>query len=132
VVRRDHPLTKIADLNFDHVAEYPLAGTKVPRRLFKYFPSSARLGEVDTEHAIFDPHFEGHMWEDMVTLVTSTDAVTFGTPASISRYNGQLVCLNLLLPWLHTNGAVIWRLDAGHSPEIEALVNITRAVDESL
>lgn len=131
VVRRDHPLTKIVDLNFDHVAEYPLAGTKVPRRLFNYFPSSARLGEIDTEHAIFDPHFEGHMWEDMVTLVTSTDAVTFGTPTSVSKYGGQLVCLKLLLPWLHTKGAVIWRLDAGYLPEIEALVSITRTVDES-
>jgi DNA-binding transcriptional LysR family regulator len=132
VVRRDHPLTKIADLSFDHVARYPLAGTKIPRRLFKYFPSSASLGEVDPREAIFDPHFEGYLWEDMVTIVASTDAVAFGTPASISKYDGLLVCLDLLLPWLHNSGAIIWRADAGPSPEVDAFIKIARAVDESI
>jgi hypothetical protein len=68
----------------------------------------------------------------MVTIVTSTDAVTFGAPTSISRYGGQLVCLDIFLPWLHTNGAIIWRADAGPSPEVGALIEITRAVDESI
>jgi DNA-binding transcriptional LysR family regulator len=125
-------LTKIADLSFEHVADYPLAGTKIPPRLFRYFPSSARLGEVDARDAIFDPHFEGYLWEDMVTIVTSTDAVTFGTPSSISKYDGQLVCLDLLLPWLHNSGAIIWRADAGPSPEVDAFIKIARAVDESI
>jgi len=132
VVRRNHPLTRIIDLTFEHVAEYPLASTKVPQRLFRHFPTSASLGEVDTKSAIFDPHFEGYLWEDMVTIVTNTDAVTFGAPTSISRYGGQLVCLDILLPWLHTNGAIVWRADTGPSPEVGALIEITRAVDETI
>ncbi len=72
------------------------------------------------------------MWEDMIPLVTSTDAVTFGPPTSITKYDCELVCLKLLLPWLHTNGAIIWRSDEGQSPEIEALINIIRAVDDGI
>jgi DNA-binding transcriptional LysR family regulator len=132
VVRRGHPLTSVAGLTFDDVEQYPLAGAKIPPRLFRHFRAVTGLGDMNAQGTIFDPHFESHLWEDIVELVANTDAVTFGAPAIIAGYEDRLVCLDLMLPWLHNHGAVIWRRDPAPSPEASMFIELILELDGNL
>ncbi|MFS4834724.1 hypothetical protein SOO12_13995, partial [Staphylococcus aureus] len=84
VVRPDHPLTVLSDPGLDDIGRYPLAGPRLPARVFAHFPEGTALGRLDHASAQFVPHFESDSWAVVTGLLLQTDAVAFANPSMLT------------------------------------------------
>lgn len=132
VVRPDHPLAAISEPGLDVVARYPLAGPRLPARVFAHFHDGSALGRLDHASAQFVPHFETDSWAVVTGLVLRTDAIAFAHTSMLTGEAAGLRVLPIDTPWLHSMPGLVWRRDRPPSPEAAAFLTLAERTDAAI
>lgn len=132
VVRPHHPLTALSAPSLDEIGRYPLAGPRLPARIFGHFPEGAALGRLDHASAQFVPHFESDSWAVVTGLLLHTDAVAFAHPSMLAGAAADLRPLAFDRPWMHSMPALVWRRDRPLSPEAAAFLTLAERTDAAI
>lgn len=129
VVRDGHPLARAGGPTLDEIARYPLAGPRLPARVFRQFPEMSALGRLDPASAMFVPHFETDSWSVVTGLLMRTNAVAFAHRSMLAGEAAGLVPLPFTALWMHSLPALVWRRDRPLSPEAAAFLALARRID---
>ncbi len=129
VVRSGHPLTLNPHADLSDIARYPLAGPRLPARVFTHFPEGCALGRLDPASAMFVPHFETDGWGVVTGLLVRTDAVAFAHRSMLTGEAAGLAALPFTAAWMRSTPAMVWRRDRPPSPEAASFIDLALQMD---
>lgn len=132
VMRPDHPLMQLASAGLDDIARYPLAGPRLPARVFAHFPEGAALGRLDPASAMFVPHFETDSWSVVTGLLARTEAIAFAHMSMLTGEAAGFAALPYDAPWMHSAPALVRRRDRPPSPEAAAFLALAERIDAAI
>lgn len=128
--RKDHPLTKLAKIELHEIAEYPLVGAKLTRRLGIYLPEGSAMGAM-SDDGQFEPAIMCAAWTTIREIVRRSDVVAIRARALVNapENRGELAVLPFEAPWLHTEYAIMWRSDRMPHPALRAFCDAVRRAE---
>ena len=132
--RAGHPLVAEASLTIERLLAFPLAGTRMPKRVAQTFLETARAGAIDPDTGDYLPPIKVDSISNAREVVMRSDAVAAAPRALMASEvaAGRLVELELRLPWMHTAYGFVYLRDRALSPAAEAFMAEVRAVETEL
>lgn len=126
--RKGHPLTARARIELLDLAEFPLAGAKLTRRIAIHFPEGSAMGAMSADGQFFEPAITCPTFTTIREIVRRSDVVAVRARALVnaSDYRGELAVLPFTAPWLHTEYAIMWRRDRMPHPALRAFCDAVR------
>lgn len=130
--RSAHPLTASKTLSLDQLFAYPLAGTRGPARMTRYFPKDlGAAGWIDPSNGDFVTAIQVDSITAVEQVVLNSDAISAAPVSLIEKElkNRTLVELPFQRPWLRLNYGFIYLRDRTLSPTTEAFMREVEAVE---
>src|SRR6185436_8466431 len=99
-----HPLAGKARVEIAALADFPLAGPRLPRRIAAHLPAKSVLGDMASDGLSFHPSILCETIIGMADLVESSDALGLVPRVSLGhvRQRAGVVALPVEAPWLCT------------------------------
>ena len=129
--RAGHPLAEKKKLALEEVLHYPMISCAMPRQFADLFGKSPNAGRLDNDSCQFRPAIT----IDSLTLGPGIAAISNGimlTPPILAAdllKRGELVILDLHLPWQHTNYGFIYKRERSLSSVTKEYMACVRALE---
>lgn len=129
--RKDHPLTRLAKVELEHIAAFPFAAPRLGRRLGMNFPANSAMGSMSPDGQTFEPAILCPTWTAVVQIVSTSDAVSgrarplLDTP----EIGADFAILPFTAPWFCTEHSIMWRRDRMPHPALRAFCEAVRRAE---
>lgn len=132
--RAGHPLLERAALTLEEVRRYPIVAPALPTRVSALAARDNQGLRSNLPTGTVAPEIRIGSLPLAKRIVMESDAVGAATPPQIAEAveRGQLVVLDLDLPWLTTRYGIIRLANRTPSPAAEAFMEILRAVEAEI
>lgn len=131
ICRAGHPLARRNDLEIGHLADYPLAGPLLPRRIAVHLPAASALGSLAANGLAFQPAIFCESLVGIGDLVETSDALGMVPRAAFAKAEKRrgLAVLPIEVPWLVTEQALMWRRDRMAHPALKTFRDAARRTE---
>lgn len=130
--RSGHPLATSRKLSLDRVFAFPLAGTRGPARMTRYFPKDlGAAGRIDSSNGDFVTAIQVDSVTAAMQVVMASDAIGAAPLRLIETevQHGVLAALSYRAQWLRLQYGFIYLRDRTLSPAAEAFMREVEAVE---
>lgn len=131
ICRAGHPLAEKKQLSLEEVLRYPMISCAMPRQFADLFGKHPNAGRLDRDSGQFCPAITIDSLVLGPGIAAVSDAVMLTPPclAADGLKSGQLLILDLHLPWQHTNYGFIYKRDRSLSSATKEYMTCVRAVE---
>ncbi len=118
IVRAGHQLDGRSRVTLEEIANFPLAGPRLPGRVAEVLPIGSRLGHMSEDRRHYIPIIECATPRAMIDVVTASDAVCMilREHCADQLMAASVVELPFNPPWLRLRQGIIYRRDRPLSP----------------
>jgi DNA-binding transcriptional LysR family regulator len=126
--RKEHPLTRLNQVEIEDIAAYSFAGPRLRRRFGIHFPASSAMGSMSADGQYFEPSILCANWTAIREIVLRSDVVSARARAILNapENRADLAVLPFEAPWFHTQLAIMWRRDRMPHPALKAFRDAVR------
>ncbi len=131
--RIGHPLTQIENLTLSQIAEYPMAGPKLPLRASEHFGGTRALGKLSANGTHFEPQVSCQTFDVCLRIIKVSDNIGIAPLAQLSRIPAEagFKLISFDAPSLRTNYAIMRLRDRTLSPGAAAFLEHALASEEA-
>lgn len=127
ICRAGHPIAGHNHLKMADLANYPLAGPMLPRRVAIHLPADSAMGSLADGGLSFHPAILCESLVGIGDLVEKSEVLGIAPRASLDRLRQRsLAVLPFDAPWLCTEQAVMWRGDRMTHPALKTFRDAVR------
>lgn len=132
--RAGHPLLELQNPTLEAVRRYPIVSPALPRRLSALGAKDNHGVRTHLPEGTVAPEVRVGSFSLVQRIVAESDLIGGATRTQIAEAEtrGQLVRLEIDLPWLSTTYGIIRRADRTPSPAAEAFMAILRSVEAEI
>ena len=131
--RTGHPLTKIKNPTLSQIADYPMAGPKLPLRASEHFGGTRALGKLSAKGTHFEPQVSCQTFDVCLRIIKVTDNIGIAPLAQLSRIPAEagFELISFDAPSLRTNYAIMRLRDRTLTPSAAAFLKHALASEEA-
>lgn len=134
ICRAGHPLARQGAVGVADLADFPLAGPRLPRRLAVHLPAASALGTLSADGLSFQPAILCETLVSIGDLVEQSDVLGMMPRTAVPRLRQRptLAVLPFEPGWLCTEQAVMWRGDRMAHPALKAFREAARRCEAAV
>jgi DNA-binding transcriptional LysR family regulator len=129
ICRAGHPLERRKKLTLEEVLHYPMISCAMPRQFADLFGKYPNAGRLNNDSGQFNPAITIDSLALGPGFAAISDAIMLTPPILAAELlkRGELVILDLYLPWQHTNYGFIYKRDRSLSSVTKEYMAYVRA-----
>ena len=131
--RTGHPLTRLDNPTLSQIAQYPMAGPKLPLRASEHFGGTRALGKLSTSGTHFEPQVSCQTFDVCLRIIRVSDNIGIAPLAQLSRIpvDAGVKLIPFEAPSLRTNYAIMRLRDRTLSPSAAAFLEHALGSEEA-